>query len=236
MLSCQANCSLAAAARTSVRRCRFWGESIRSPKWTKSAPTDARRSAAAHSPAGSSLPGPACPELYPFALSTVPNQTVIEPPSGWPIPDFRELWRYRDLLVLLTTRNIATRYRQSVLGFGWALVRPLVSMLIFTLIFGKAAGFENQIDYAYPVFAFLGLVPWMFFAALSHVKPVIAGVGWTGPNLNRIRLRRPFVNAPRQSTKRGGDISGRCPTLCQRMGDRRSRTGKASSGTVAFDS
>ena len=93
------------------------------------------------------------------------QRTVIRPPSGWPIPDFRELWRYRDLLVLLTTRNVAARYRQSVLGVGWAVVRPVVNTVIFTLVFGVAVGLEDAIDYPFPVFAFLGQLPWMFFAA-----------------------------------------------------------------------
>ncbi|WP_171187024.1 ABC transporter permease [Alienimonas chondri] len=107
------------------------------------------------------------------------RETVIRPPSGWPFPDFRELWQFRDLLSLLTLRSIAVRYRQSVLGVGWAIVRPVVSVLIFTLIFGKAAGFEDDLPsgVAYPVFAFLGLVPWMFFAAAlgGTVQSVVGG-------------------------------------------------------------
>lgn len=93
------------------------------------------------------------------------QQTVIRPPSGWPVPDFRELWRYRDLLSLLTTRNIAARYRQSVLGIGWAVVRPVVNVVIFTIVFGNAIGLKEGMDVPYPVFAFLGQLPWMFFAA-----------------------------------------------------------------------
>ena len=93
------------------------------------------------------------------------QRTVIRPPSGWPIPDFRELWRYRDLLALLTTRNLAARYRQSILGVGWAVVRPVVSVAIFTLVFGRALGVDQDIDVPYPVFALLGMVPWGFFAA-----------------------------------------------------------------------
>lgn len=101
------------------------------------------------------------------AAPTGLSRTVIRPPSGWPLPDFAELWRYRDLLVLLTSRNVAARYRQSVLGIGWAVVRPLISMAIFTLIFGKAVGLEDQLPAGVPyaAFAFCGLVPWMFFSA-----------------------------------------------------------------------
>ena len=94
-------------------------------------------------------------------------KTVVRPPAGWPLPDVRELWRYRDLLALLTTRNVAARYRQSVLGVGWAVVRPLISMTIFTLIFGMAMGVQDALapGIPYAVFAFCGLIPWMFFAA-----------------------------------------------------------------------
>ncbi|MFH5804035.1 ABC transporter permease [Alienimonas sp. DA493] len=118
--------------------------------------TNAPAPAAAAPPASTGSPAPAGA-----------NRTVIRPPSGWPLPDVAELWRYRDLLVLLTSRNVAARYRQSVLGIGWAVVRPLVSMTIFTLIFGKAVGLEDQLPEGVPyaAFAFCGLLPWMFFAA-----------------------------------------------------------------------
>ncbi|MFH5805576.1 ABC transporter permease [Alienimonas sp. DA493] len=93
------------------------------------------------------------------------------------MPDFRELWQYRDLLSLLTLRSIAVQYRQSVLGVAWAVVRPVVNVLIFTLIFGKAAGFAEGLDVPYPVFAFLGLVPWNFFASAlaGTVQSVVGG-------------------------------------------------------------
>ena len=104
-------------------------------------------------------------------------RTVIEPPSGWPLPDFAELWRFRDLLALLTTRNIAARYRQSVLGIGWAVVRPVVSVAIFTFVFGTAMGVEEELTVPYPVFALLGLVPWGFFSAalLGTTQSVVGG-------------------------------------------------------------
>ena len=98
--------------------------------------------------------------------------TRIRPPGGWPVPDFAELWRYRDLLTLLTVRNVAARYRQSLLGMGWAVLRPAVSVAVFTVIFGRAAGFADELPgggagaaVPYALFAFVGLVPWNFFAA-----------------------------------------------------------------------
>ena len=104
-------------------------------------------------------------------------ETVIRPPGGLPLPDLRELWRFRDLLSLLVLRNVAVQYRQSVLGVAWAVVRPVVNVLIFTLIFGRAAGFAEGLDVPYPVFAFLGLVPWNFFASAltGTVQSVVGG-------------------------------------------------------------
>ena len=92
-------------------------------------------------------------------------RTTIVPPGGWSLPDFGELFRYRDLLYQLTVRNIAVIYRQSILGVGWAVVRPLITTVIFTLIFGRFAGFDDQMQtVAYPLFVFTALVIWNYFA------------------------------------------------------------------------
>jgi len=93
------------------------------------------------------------------------ERTTIKPVSGWPLPDIWELWRYRDLLYLLTTRNIAVIYRQSILGVGWAVIRPLITTVIFSLIFGGFAGFASETEtIAYPIFVFAALVIWNYFA------------------------------------------------------------------------
>jgi lipopolysaccharide transport system permease protein len=68
--------------------------------------------------------------------------TVIEPPRGWISLDLSELWRYRDLLLLLVWRDISARYRQSVVGYGWAVLKPVLSMVIFTFVFGRIAGIQ----------------------------------------------------------------------------------------------
>jgi lipopolysaccharide transport system permease protein len=93
------------------------------------------------------------------------NRTSITPPHGWSLPDFRELYRYRDLLWMLTTRNVAVIYRQSFFGIGWAVIRPVITALIFTVIFGRLAGFDSHIQStSYPLFVLAGLVIWNFFA------------------------------------------------------------------------
>ncbi len=89
--------------------------------------------------------------------------TVIEPSRGWRILDFRELWAYRDLLRVLVLRDIKLRYKQTALGAAWVILRPLVSMAIFTVIFGMLAKIPSD-GYPYAVFVLAALVPWQFFA------------------------------------------------------------------------
>ena len=77
--------------------------------------------------------------------------------------DLRELWAYRELLWVLASRDVRVRYRQTILGAGWALLRPLLTMVIFTVIFGRLARIPSE-GYPYPVWVFAGLVPWAFFS------------------------------------------------------------------------
>jgi len=88
---------------------------------------------------------------------------VIEPQAGWRLPDLRELWRYRDLYAFLVMRNVRVRYSQSVLGVGWAIIQPLFSMIVFTVVFGRLAGIKSD-GVPYAVFSLAALVPWTFFA------------------------------------------------------------------------
>lgn len=88
---------------------------------------------------------------------------VIEPSKGWIPVNLADLWHYRDLLYILTTRDIKVRYKQTALGAAWAIIQPLFTMLIFTLFFGKLAGMPSD-DIPYPLFAYAGLLPWTFFS------------------------------------------------------------------------
>lgn len=90
--------------------------------------------------------------------------TVIEPPRGWHMLDWRELWAYRELFWVLTMRDIKVRYKQTVLGAAWAIVRPVLTMVIFSAVFGTFAKMPSD-GYPYPVFVYAGLLPWTFFAA-----------------------------------------------------------------------
>ena len=90
--------------------------------------------------------------------------TVIEPPKGWHMLNWRELWAYRELLWVLTMRDIKVRYKQTVLGAGWAIIRPVMTMVIFSVVFGQLAKMPSD-GLPYPIFVYAGLLPWTFFSA-----------------------------------------------------------------------
>jgi len=90
---------------------------------------------------------------------------VIERKRGWTGLDLRELWRYRELMYFLTWRDVLVRYKQAVLGVAWAVLQPLLTMVVFTVIFNRLLGVKSPAsDVPYPVFSFAGLLPWQFFA------------------------------------------------------------------------
>ncbi|MDQ3392685.1 MAG: ABC transporter permease [Bacteroidota bacterium] len=91
------------------------------------------------------------------------NITVIEPQKGWQIVDWKELIRYKDLFYFLVLRGLKAKYAQSVLGIGWAIIQPLFSVLVFTVIFGNLAKIDSD-GVPYSVFSLCGLVPWAYFS------------------------------------------------------------------------
>jgi lipopolysaccharide transport system permease protein len=88
--------------------------------------------------------------------------TVIEPRKGWHALDLQELWAYRELLYVLTMRDIKVRYKQTVLGFSWAIIQPAMMMLVFSVFFGDLAKMPSD-GFPYPLFVYSGLLPWTFF-------------------------------------------------------------------------
>src|SRR5579862_8163836 len=89
--------------------------------------------------------------------------TVIKPSRGWVALKLGELWEYRELLYFLTWREVKVRYKQTALGAFWAILQPLLTMLVFSLFFGKLAKVPSD-RIPYPLFCLAGLVPWNFFA------------------------------------------------------------------------
>ena len=90
-------------------------------------------------------------------------ETVIEPPKGWQMIDFKELLAYRDLLFFLVKRDITVLYAQTVLGFVWAVVNPLVQIVVFSIIFGRIAKLDSE---AIPYFLFsaVAIIPWTYMS------------------------------------------------------------------------
>jgi len=89
---------------------------------------------------------------------------VYERKSGWAAPDLSELWAYRELLYFLTWRDVLVRYKQAVLGVAWAILQPLLTMVVFTMVFNRALKVTGDPDLPYAVFSFSGLLPWQFFS------------------------------------------------------------------------
>lgn len=81
---------------------------------------------------------------------------------------WKDLWRYRELFGILAWRDITVRYKQTIIGIAWALIRPFLTMIVFTIIFGKLAKLPSQAEAPYAVLVFAGMLPWQFFStALS---------------------------------------------------------------------
>jgi len=89
--------------------------------------------------------------------------TVIEPPGKWHFFDFSDFVRYHELLFFLTWRDVKVRYKQAALGIGWAVIQPIMQMVVFSFIFGRMGNFDSE-GIPYPIFTFLGILPWNLFS------------------------------------------------------------------------
>lgn len=79
---------------------------------------------------------------------------------------WRDLWRYRELFVILAWRDVSVQYKQTVIGAAWAVIRPLLTMLIFTFVFGNLAGLPSEGGIPYPVMVMAGMLPWFLFSTM----------------------------------------------------------------------
>jgi lipopolysaccharide transport system permease protein len=113
--------------------------------------------------------GPSAPAEADARERVAHRRTHIRPRRGWRALDLAELWRARDLLWIFTLRDIKVRYKQTFLGFTWALVVPIVQVLVFSVFFGRVLGVGERVNEAagralpYPLFALTGQVVWNFF-------------------------------------------------------------------------
>lgn len=103
-------------------------------------------------------------------MSTVPHQeassavqTIIAPPRRWSSIQINELWRYRELLYIFTWRDIKVRYKQTAIGILWAILQPILLMVVFSIFFGSLAKVPSN-GVPYPVFVFSGLLFWNYFS------------------------------------------------------------------------
>ena len=99
--------------------------------------------------------------------ATLTNQeeeiTFIKPSKGWGSLNLRELWLYRELIYFLTWRDLKVRYKQTALGAGWAVLQPVLSMVVFTIFFGQLLNVPSE-GVPYPIFSYAALLPWGVFA------------------------------------------------------------------------
>lgn len=147
---------------------------------------------------GGAVKGTSKASALPSLESAAGVLTVIEPKKGWVGIDFKELWRYRELLYFLTWRDIKIRYKQTLLGAMWAIIQPTLTMIIFTLFFGRLAKMPSE-GIPYPIFVYAGLLPWMYFAN---------AIGRAGNSLVGSRNLITKVYFPRLMIPMGAAIAG----------------------------
>ncbi len=89
---------------------------------------------------------------------------------------WQDLWHYRELFLILAWRDVAVRYKQTAIGVAWAVVRPFLTMVIFTVVFGKLARLPSEGGVPYPILVFAGMLPWFLFSSiLSEASSSVAG-------------------------------------------------------------
>lgn len=119
--------------------------------------------------------------------------TLISPPAGWQWINARELWRHRELIYFFAWRDVKIRYKQTLLGVGWAVLQPALMMVVFTIFFGRMARVSSG-DLPYPLFAYAGLVPWTFFAtAIAQAGNSVVGSERLISKVYFPRLAMPFA-------------------------------------------
>jgi len=108
-------------------------------------------------------------------MSVAGERIVLEPGSAdrhyW-----RDLWAYREIFLILVWRDIKVRYKQTVVGIAWAILRPLLTMIVLTVVFGRLGKFPSEGDAPYALMVFAGMLPWFLFSsALSEASGSIVG-------------------------------------------------------------
>src|SRR5437867_11361506 len=113
--------------------------------------------------------------MHRLPVSTLTDVLVLQPSKGFVRLNLRDIWAYRELLYFLIWRDVKVRYKQTVLGAAWAILQPVMTMVVFSVFFGRLAKMPSD-GIPYPVFAFTALLPWQLFAyALSESSNSLVG-------------------------------------------------------------
>lgn len=105
--------------------------------------------------------------------------TMIRPAKGWRSLNLRDLWSYRELIYFMTWRDIQVRYKQTLLGAAWAVLRPFMTMVVFSIFFGQLAKVPSD-GIPYPIFTFAALLPWQLFTNALNFASRSPPPGWRG--------------------------------------------------------
>lgn len=138
-------------------------------------------------------PSTAAPGVAPGESLESAPVTVIRPRRGWIAIDWKEIWQFRELLFFLTWRDVKVRYKQTALGVAWAILQPVVQMVLFTIILGRLAGMQERLQGTtpYTIWVFVGLLPWQLFAI--GIGPAAMSLVSQQNLLTKIYLPRLFV-------------------------------------------
>src|SRR6266478_5306591 len=117
------------------------------------------------------------PQLPAQARQAAPKRPVLVLEAGRAERNYwRDLWHYRELFAILAWRDVAVRYKQTVIGVAWAVLRPFLTMVVFTVVFGRLAKLPSEGGAPYPVMVFAGMLPWFLFATiLSEASNSLVG-------------------------------------------------------------
>ena len=106
------------------------------------------------------------------------REIIIKPKTGWQLIDWKEIKEYKDLIYFLILRDVKALYKQTILGFSWAILRPFIKMIVFSIVFGGLAKIPSD-GIPYPLFVYAGLVPWEYFSSslTRSTSSLITGSG-----------------------------------------------------------
>jgi lipopolysaccharide transport system permease protein len=134
---------------------------------------------------------PAAPAIDPAQKPSAKPVTVIKAASGWRAVNLAQLWAFRELLFFLIWRDLKVRYKQTVLGAAWAILQPLMTMIVFSIFFGRLGGMGNLVAGPYPVFVYTGLLAWTLFSAI--VSQASMSLINSGSMINKIYFPRLLI-------------------------------------------